>query len=64
MSSAPDDGAPAPQGFWQSLKSLVMRQLSGITIVGVLGLLTTLIVAYFQNMSAYQDKVTTQPKMT
>jgi hypothetical protein len=62
MSSAPDDGAPAPQGFWQSLKSLVMRQLSGITIVGVLGLLTTLIVAYFQNMSAYQDKVTTQAK--
>jgi len=62
MSSAPDDGAAAPQGFWTKLKSFVMQQLSGITIVGVAGLLTTLILAYFQNMSAYQDKVTTQAK--
>jgi hypothetical protein len=62
MSSAQGNGAPAPGGFWQSLKSLVKRQLSGITIVGVAGLLTTLIIAYFQNLSAYQDKVTTQAK--
>jgi hypothetical protein len=67
MSSAPDSGAqdrgaPAPHGFWPKLKSFVMRQLSGITIIGVAGLLTTLILAYFQNLSAYQDKVTTQAK--
>ncbi len=59
---APADGTPAPQGFWQRLKSFVRRQLAGITIVGVAGLLTTLILAYFQNLSAYQDKVTTQAK--
>jgi hypothetical protein len=62
MSRTPADGAPAPQGFWQKLKSFVMRQLSGITIVGVAGILTTLILAYFQNLSTYQDKVTTQAK--
>lgn len=62
MSNADDDGAPAPRGFWQPLKSFVSRQLSGITLIGVLGLLTTLIVAYFQNLSAYHDKVTTQAK--
>jgi hypothetical protein len=62
MANADGGGAPAPHGFWQWLKSFVMRQLSGITIVGVLGLLTTLIIAYFQNLSAYQDKVTTLAK--
>jgi len=62
MSNADDDGASAPRGFWQSLTSFVSRQLSGITLIGVLGLLTTLIVAYFQNLSAYHDKVTTQAK--
>jgi hypothetical protein len=65
--AAPDDGAPdrgaaAPNGFWPRLKSFVLRQLSGITIISVAGLLTTLILAYFQNLSAYQDKVTTQAK--
>ena len=62
MSNADDDGASAPRGFWQPLASFVSRQLSGITLIGVLGLLTTLIVAYFQNLSAYHDKVTTQAK--
>ena len=62
MSSAEGGGAPAPQGFWRSLKSFLIRQLSSITIVSVLGVLGTLIIAYFQNMSAYQDKVATQAK--
>ena len=62
MSSAEGGGAPAPQGFWPSLKSFLIRQLSSITIVSVLGVLGTLIIAYFQNMSAYQDKVATQAK--
>jgi hypothetical protein len=62
MSNAEGGGAPAPQGFRQSLKSFLIRQLSGITIVGVVGVLGTLIVAYFQNLSAYQDKVATQAK--
>lgn len=62
MSSAKGDGAPAPQSFWPSLKSFVLRQLSGITVVSMLSILATLIVAYFQNLSAYQDKVTTQAK--
>jgi hypothetical protein len=62
MSNADGDGAPAPRGFWQSLRGFVGRQLSGITLIGVLGLLTTLIVAYFQNLSTYHDKVTTQAR--
>jgi hypothetical protein len=62
MANAAGGGAAAPHEFWQSLKSFVIRQLSGITMVGVLGLSTTLIIAYFQNLSAYQDKVTTQAK--
>jgi hypothetical protein len=62
MSNADGGGAPGPRRFWQQLKSFVLKQLSGITVVGLLGVLATLIVAYFQNLSAYQDKVTTQAK--
>jgi hypothetical protein len=42
------------RGFWQSVKALALHQFSGITLAGIAG---TLIVAYFQNLSAYEDKV-------
>lgn len=47
MSNAESNGASAPSGFFK-----------GVTFVGVLGALGTLIAAYFQNLSAYEDKVT------
>ncbi len=46
-------------GFWQSAKVVLLHQFSGITIAGIAG---TLIVAYFQNLSAYHDRVTNQAK--
>jgi len=52
--ASPPSGPPPGAGFWQSVKSRLIQQLSGITIIGVLG---TLIVGYFQNQSAYENKV-------
>jgi hypothetical protein len=65
MSSTPDDGAPAPRGFWQSLKSFVLRsdaEVSYFKGLSFVGLLTTLIVAYFQYLSAYHNKVSAMAK--
>lgn len=48
---------PKPEGkraFWKRLKAVLLHQLSGVTVAGIIG---TLIVAYFQNLSAYEDKV-------
>jgi hypothetical protein len=53
----------APSHFWHKLKRGIIRGekelnfLKGAAIVSVLG---TLIGAYFQNLSAYEDKVSTQ----
>jgi hypothetical protein len=65
MSSTPDDGAPSPRGFWQSAKRFVLRTdaevsyFKGLTFVG---LLSTLVVAYFQYLSAYHNKVSAMAK--
>jgi hypothetical protein len=62
--SAPGS-APAKPGLWQRLKRLVVRTeaefafLKGVAILSFLG---TLIAAYFQYLSTYQDKVSTQAK--
>jgi hypothetical protein len=56
---------PARPGIWQSTKRLLVRSdaevsyFKGLTFVG---LLSTLIVAYFQYLSAYHDKVTAMAK--
>jgi hypothetical protein len=69
MSSAEPSGADAaaskPKSRWQRFKSAIVRTenelafLKGLSIVSIVG---TLIAAYFQNLSAYQDKVTIQAK--
>lgn len=59
------DGRAPKSGFWQRLKRVLIHTeaefsfLKGLTFVGFL---STLIVAYFQYLSAYQDKVATQAK--
>src|SRR5882757_1218013 len=56
-------GAPAGRGFWQSIKSAFGRVegeysiLKSLTVLSVFG---TLIGAYFQNLSAYENKVAAQ----
>jgi hypothetical protein len=65
MSSAQGNGAPAPGGFWQSLKSFVLRtdaEVSAFKGLTFVGLLSTLVVAYFQYLSAYHDKVSAMAK--
>jgi len=69
MSSAEPGGANAqgdkPATFWQRFKSTVARtesELSFIKGLSIISIVGTLIAAYFQNLSAYQDKVTTQAK--
>jgi hypothetical protein len=71
MATAEPDGTPAPgsqpgqRGFLASVKGALFRTeqefafLKGITLLSIIG---TLIGAYFQNLSAYEDKVTTQAK--
>ena len=51
VSDAGRHGPSAPSGFFK-----------GVSFVGLLGVLGTLIAAYFQNLSAYQDKVTALAK--
>jgi hypothetical protein len=59
------NGTPAKIGFWQRLKHGIIRTerefafVKGLAVVSLFG---TLIGAYFQNLSAYQDKVTTLAK--
>lgn len=75
MSSAPNDGAPhdgaaddaapAARGFWQSAKRLVLRtdaEIAAFKGLTFFGLLSTLIVAYFQYLSAYHNKVSAMAK--
>ena len=58
-------GKPAGAGIWQRVKSAIVRTenefafLKGVTILSIIG---TLIGAYFQNLSAYDNKVATQAK--
>jgi hypothetical protein len=71
MSSAEPGGAdasggkPAATTLWQRIKAALVRTenefafVKGLTIVSIVG---TLIAAYFQNLSSYQDKVATQAK--
>jgi hypothetical protein len=56
---------PAKSGFWPTVKRAVLRtdtELSYFKGLTFVGLLSTLLVAYFQNLSAYQDKVATLAK--
>src|SRR6202166_4248618 len=56
-------GAPSGGGFWQRIKPALARAegeysfLKGLTVLSVFG---TLIGAYFQNLSAYENKVAAQ----
>ncbi|MGA7433860.1 MAG: hypothetical protein WBD33_20040 [Xanthobacteraceae bacterium] len=56
----PSDGAAAKPGFWQRVKGAIVRTendfafVKGLAIVSIFG---TLIGAYFQYLSSYQDKV-------
>jgi hypothetical protein len=55
--------APSGGGFWQRIKPALVRAegeysfLKGLTVLSVFG---TLIGAYFQNLSAYENKVAAQ----
>jgi hypothetical protein len=56
---------PAKSSLWWSVKRAVLRtdsELSYFKGLTFAGLLSTLLVAYFQNLSAYQDKVAAQAK--
>jgi hypothetical protein len=59
-SGAPGNGAAAKAGFWQRVKGVIVGTenefalIKGLAIVSVFG---TLIGAYFQYLSSYQDKV-------
>ena len=56
-------GAPSGGGFWQRIKPALVRAegeysfVKGLTVLSVFG---TLIGAYFQNLSAYENKVAAQ----
>ena len=60
------DNAKAQPGIWQSAKRAVKGFWSEIDTylkgVGLLGIIGTLLVAYFQNLSAYENKVAAQAK--
>jgi hypothetical protein len=60
------DKAKARPGFWQSAKRAVQGFWGEIDTyvkgVGLLGIISTLLVAYFQNLSAYESKVSAQAK--
>jgi len=71
MSNPEGGGAPAPNtfsgkpGFWQRVKDAIARtesQLAFLKGLGIVSVLGTLIVGYFQYLSAYEDKVSTQAK--
>jgi hypothetical protein len=58
-----DPKPPSTGGFWQWIKSAIIRTerdysfLKGLTVLSLFG---TLIGAYFQNLSAYENKVAAQ----
>ncbi len=66
MSSREDPGASAPvspgskSGFWQSLRRI--EQDFAVSKLAILSVIGTLIGAYFQNLSTYNDKVAAQAK--
>jgi hypothetical protein len=58
--SAPGDKPAVQSGFWPALKRFFIRadtEVSYVKGLTLFGLLSTLVVAYFQNLSAYHDKV-------
>jgi hypothetical protein len=70
MSNLDDHGASAPpgaankSGFWPSAKRVFFQieQDFAVSKIAILGVLGTLIGAYFQNLSIYNDKVAAQAK--
>jgi hypothetical protein len=66
MSSPENSGASAPaspgnkSGFWQSVRRI--EQDFAISKLAILSVIGTLIGAYFQNLSTYNDKVAAQAK--
>jgi hypothetical protein len=66
MSSPENSGAPAPaspgnkSGFWQSVRRI--EQDFAVSKLAILSVIGTLIGAYFQNLSTYNDKVAAQAK--
>jgi hypothetical protein len=70
MSNLDDHGASTPpgaanrSGFWQSAKRtfFLIEQDFAVSKLAILGVLGTLIGAYFQNLSIYNDKVSAQAK--
>src|SRR6202140_790712 len=66
MSSPENSGASAPaspgnkSGFWQSVRRI--EQDFAVSKLAILSVIGTLIGAYFQNLSTYNDKVTAQAK--
>ncbi len=64
-SVSPPNNPPIASGFWQRIKGALSRadsELSYLKSFTIVGLLSTLMVAYFQYLSAYHDKVSTQAK--
>ncbi len=53
--------APAKSGLWLEIKDAIIRieQDFAVLKISILSVLGTLVVAYFQDLSAYQDKVAT-----
>jgi hypothetical protein len=71
MSSAELTGVYAPSGraakpgFWARVKGAIVKTDKEVAFVkglSVFGVVSTLLVAYFQNLSAYENKVATQAK--
>jgi len=71
MSNPESGGTPASSGgsgkpsFWQRVKNAILNaenELSFLKGLGVISVLGTLIAGYFQYLSSYEDKVSTQAK--
>jgi len=62
VSIAEHRGKDVRGGFWRCLKHFLIRELNYFKGIGIAGLLGTLLVAYFQNISAYEAKVAAQAK--
>ncbi len=58
------NGAPAKSGLWPKMKDAIIRieQDFAVLKISILSVLGTLVVAYFQDLSAYQNKVAEQAK--
>ncbi|HEX3935932.1 MAG TPA: hypothetical protein VHX43_00360 [Xanthobacteraceae bacterium] len=58
------NSAPAKSGLWPKMKDAIIRieQDFAVLKISILSVLGTLVVAYFQDLSAYQNKVAEQAK--